>query len=138
LLALSLGLGVPSSSEAGTGVTELEYRQPEVSTDSPPGAVALAVKLKAAGAKMYGAFWCSHCYEQKELFGKQAMGELPYVECYPEGWRQGIDMVPACKAADLEGFPTWVIGGKHLAGAQSFETLEQALDSALRETTVVE
>lgn len=138
LLVLSLGLGVPNSSDAVTGVTELEYRQPEILTESPPGAVALAAKLKAAGAKMYGAFWCSHCYEQKQLFGKEAIGELPYVECFPDGWRQGVDMVPACKAADLEGFPTWVIGGKHLAGSQSFETLEGALDIALGETTAAE
>lgn len=38
---------------------------------------------------MYGAFWCSHCYDQKQMFGKEAMAEFPYVECYPEGWKRG-------------------------------------------------
>lgn len=53
---------------------------------SSPRAVELAKRLKAAGAKMYGAFWCSHCFEQKQSFGKEAMAELPYVECYPDGY----------------------------------------------------
>ena len=34
---------------------------------------------------MYGAFWCSHCYEQKQAFGAAAMEAFPYVECFPEG-----------------------------------------------------
>ena len=55
----------------------------EVST---PRSVELAKRLKAAGAKMYGAFWCSHCFEQKQSFGKEAMADLPYVECYPDGY----------------------------------------------------
>ena len=38
---------------------------------------------------MYGAFWCSHCYEQKLTFGAEAMKEFPYVECYPDGWKRG-------------------------------------------------
>ena len=56
---------------------------------------------------MYGAFWCSHCAEQKEAFGAGA--PLPYVECFPEGYRKGVQMAPACKAAKLEGFPTWAL-----------------------------
>lgn len=42
---------------------------------------------------MYGAFWCTHCFEQKQAFGVQAMQDFPYVECYPEGWQR----VGACK-----------------------------------------
>lgn len=34
---------------------------------------------------MYGAFWCTHCHDQKEEFGKEAMADFPYVECYPDG-----------------------------------------------------
>jgi hypothetical protein len=37
---------------------------------------------------MYGAFWCSHCYDQKQEFGREAMAEFPYVECFPEGWKK--------------------------------------------------
>ena len=66
-----------------------------VDTTSPPRAVELARRLKAAGAKMYGAFWCSHCFEQKEAFGREAMKDFPYVECYPDGFRKASNMMTA-------------------------------------------
>ena len=59
-----------------------------VRNPSPPQAADLAKRLKAAGAKMYGAFWCSHCQEQKAEFGAEAQADLPYVECYPQGYHQ--------------------------------------------------
>jgi len=61
---------------------------------STPQAVELARRLREAGAKMYGAFWCSHCQEQKGDFGAQAQKDLPYVECFPEGFRQVIPPPP--------------------------------------------
>jgi uncharacterized membrane protein len=128
LLALTLALGTPDASQAGTGITELEYKQPVVTTESPPEATSLAARLKKAGAQMYGAFWCSHCYDQKQIFGQEAMAEFPYVECFPDGWKQGIEMAPACKAANLEGFPTWVIGSEKLEGAKTLEELQDALN----------
>ena len=43
-------------------------RQPPVVTKtSSPEAMALAKHLKEIGATMYGAFWCSHCYGQKQV-----------------------------------------------------------------------
>lgn len=45
----------------------------------------LVQRLRDSGARMYGAFWCSHCYDQKQTFGAEAMAAFPYVECYPEG-----------------------------------------------------
>ena len=33
---------------------------------------------------MYSAFWCSHCRDQKSMFGKDA--PLPAFECFPDGW----------------------------------------------------
>ena len=55
---------------------------------SSPQAVSLAKRLREAGAKMYGAFWCSHCQEQKVYFGADAQKDLPYVECFPEGFHK--------------------------------------------------
>ena len=49
---------------------------------------ALTKMSAPAGAKMYGAFWCTHCYDQKQDFGMEAMSDFPYVECYPEGVHQ--------------------------------------------------
>ncbi len=59
-----------------------------VTTQSSSRGEQLAKRLNDAGAKMYGAFWCSHCHEQKEAFGSQAMKDFPYVECYPDGFHK--------------------------------------------------
>ena len=83
-----------------------------MTTESPAPVLALAKHLQAVGARMYGAFWCSHCYEQKQMFGRQAMEYVGYVECYPEGYRSGVEMAGACKEADIQGFPTWIVKGQ--------------------------
>lgn len=93
---------VVSGSHKGSSIS-LQVTQPSTS-----GAVALAQHLSRVGARMYGAFWCSHCAEQKELFGAQAARVLPYEECFPTGYRKGVTMADACAAQHLEGFPTWV------------------------------
>lgn len=84
--ALYLGFG--SSLTGNAAELELTYANPIVTTQSSDQALSLAHRLKEAGAKMYGAFWCTHCYDQKQEFGQQAMAEFPYVECFPEGWKK--------------------------------------------------
>lgn len=81
-------------------------RPPEV---EDPVARALALHLAERGAKMYGASWCPHCIEQKELFGASAR-RLPYVECSPGG--QGTRQASACQAAGIQQYPTWIIDGR--------------------------
>lgn len=71
-----------------------------VTQTSEPRAVKLAKRLKAAGAKMYGAFWCSHCFDQKQDFGKEAMADFPYVECYPDGFSKVCSCVIAITDSD--------------------------------------
>lgn len=39
----------------------------EITNQSTPFSISLANHLHSIGAKMYGAFWCSHCLEQKEV-----------------------------------------------------------------------
>lgn len=64
---------------------------------------SLARCLGEKGATFYGAFWCPHCQEQKQLFGKSAK-LLPYVECStPDGKAQ----TPICISKNIEGYPTW-------------------------------
>jgi hypothetical protein len=60
--------------------------------------------LTSKGVKMYGAFWCPHCEEQKELFGS-AFDYAPYVECGVEGSRAEQKV---CTDAGIKNFPTWV------------------------------
>ena len=74
-----------------------------------PFARALALHLSQRGAKMYGAHWCPHCVEQKELFGASAR-RLPYVECSTGG--QGSRQASAGQAAGIRQYPTWIIGGQ--------------------------
>lgn len=59
--------------------------------------------LKEKGAVFYGAFWCSHCQNQKALFGKSAK-RLPYVECSTADSRGQLAI---CKNKNIEGYPTW-------------------------------
>jgi uncharacterized membrane protein len=73
-----------------------------------PTARALAVHLTSVGAKMYGAYWCPHCIEQKEIFGGAAR-RLPYIECATGP--QGSPQAEPCRAASIRLYPTWIIGG---------------------------
>jgi hypothetical protein len=59
--------------------------------------------LASKQVKMYGAYWCPHCAEQKEMF-KSSFQFLPYVECGVPGSR---DEAPGCKDAGIKHFPTW-------------------------------
>jgi uncharacterized membrane protein len=93
---------------------------PPVVSISTTDALSLAKYLSQQGSKMYGAYWCSHCHEQKELFGKEATLSLPYVECDPQG---ANSKTADCRAAGVEGYPTWDIKGKKLSGTQPLETL---------------
>jgi hypothetical protein len=67
---------------------------------------AFAKCLATKQAKMYGLYWCPHCIEQKEKFGK-AFQYVPYVECAIKG---SHELAPACKAAGVKLFPSWQFG----------------------------
>lgn len=72
-----------------------------------------ATCLKDNGAKFYGAFWCSHCKEQKKEFGS-SVKFLPYVECADANGDQN----QTCKDAKITGYPTWRFAdGSELTGA---------------------
>jgi len=58
---------------------------PEVTNKSGPREMIIAKALKERGAKMYGAYWCSHCFEQKQRLGAEAMRLIPYIECAKDG-----------------------------------------------------
>jgi hypothetical protein len=60
--------------------------------------------LADRGVKMYGAWWCPHCQEQKEKFGA-SFEYAPYVECGIKGDLKGV--AQACKDADIHHYPTW-------------------------------
>ena len=104
-----------AASQAGTA--------PEVTTSSGEAEIALAQHLKQIGAVFYGAWWCPHCNEQKQLFGKEAAQYVPYVECSTAD-RQS--QTPICQENGIEGYPTWEINGQRLpTGTKSLEELAQ-------------
>lgn len=124
---VALAMGSSSGGFGGGGASapaELPFAEPDVVSPSPPGAKALASHLSSSGWTLFGAFWCSHCAEQKEMFGAEASAALPYVECFPAGWRQGAQPSGTCAAAALTGFPTWVgPQGQRVEGAQTLGEL---------------
>ena len=77
---------------------------------------------------MYGAFWCSHCYDQKQAFGYEAMRSIPYVECDREGYNNERDV---CKAREVPGYPTWEIGGKLYPGERSLDELREIVNDVM-------
>ena len=95
---------------------------PAVRTASTPRSLALADHLTGTGAVMYTAYWCPHCHEQKELFGKEAIARLKIVECAPDGRNSQKQL---CDTKNLSGFPTWEINGRLDAGVKSLDELAQ-------------
>ncbi|CAI9094466.1 OLC1v1030212C1 [Oldenlandia corymbosa var. corymbosa] len=131
--ALSTSYNMSQPISTSLAEVELPYVKPEVTTKSSPWAVSLAKHLRSIGAKVFGAFWCSHCLEQKEMFGREAAEILDYVECFPDGYRKGTKIAKACADAKIEGFPTWVINGEVLSGELDLSELAKASGFELEE-----
>lgn len=88
----------------------------------------LALCINESGAKFYGTFWCSHCQNQKKMFGSSAK-YLPYVECSSPDGKEQLDI---CKEAGIEGYPTWVFSdGSRQAGEISLEVLAEKTNCPL-------
>ncbi|NEO84982.1 MAG: vitamin K epoxide reductase family protein [Spirulina sp. SIO3F2] len=97
----------------------------EIITQSGPAEMALAEHLSRQGFKMYGAYWCPHCSEQKLLLGKQAFAKINYVECGKDGKNAQPEQ---CQAAGIQSFPTWELDGELYSGIQSPEALATLSD----------
>ena len=90
---------------------ELQYVPARVRGQSTDQAVALAKHLNKKGVVMYSAFWCPHCRNQREMFGRDAWKEMTWVECGKGG--VGRDE-RRCK--NVDGFPTF-LSGKNEVGS---------------------
>ncbi|OAY76036.1 Thiol-disulfide oxidoreductase LTO1, partial [Ananas comosus] len=102
LVALTSSYSSATPQLSGSGEITLEPYETVITKESTPFAISLAKHLKTIGAKMYGAFWCSHCNEQKEMFGREAVKMLDYVECFPDGVGKGRKMALECAAVGIE------------------------------------
>lgn len=63
---------------------------------------ALARCMASKQVKMYGAYWCPHCADQKEILGKAS--RFVYVECGVPGSHAEAEQ---CTAQGVKLFPTW-------------------------------
>lgn len=95
----------------------------EDSSKDPAWIEGLAKALNEKGMVMYGAYWCSHCANQKKLFG-EAFKYVDYVECDPSGPNANPD---ECKANNIEGYPTWIYNGQKFSGEQSLQKLAETI-----------
>ena len=88
---------------------------------------AFAKCLAARQIKMYGLFWCTHCEEQKEMFGS-AFQYVPYIECGTKGSRAEQ---PSCVEAGVKNFPTWQFVTDRHEGVLRLETLSEKTGCSL-------
>jgi len=97
--------------------------------------------IEETGAKFYGAFWCRHCQNQKEMFGK-AKKDIPYVECSTASRSQKQE----CTDVKIESYPTWIFADEsRLTGEISLETISEKTgcvlpgqEEVITETTTTE
>jgi uncharacterized membrane protein len=120
-LALTDALNYLERSQQSTQ-TKATNSPPQITERSSARAVALGKALQAKKAKMYGAYWCSHCFEQKQRIGVQAMKYVEYIECAKEG---AGSQAALCKERAIPGYPTWEIDGVYHPGEKSLDELEK-------------
>ncbi|KZL48574.1 hypothetical protein A2T98_17185 [Nodularia spumigena CENA596] len=96
----------------------------EITTTSGEAEIELARHLGTVDAKEYVAYWCPHCHEQKQLFGKEAYKILQQkqiiVECAADSPKGQPEV---CQAANITGFPSWIINGQIYSGVQNLDQL---------------
>jgi len=83
---------------------------------------SLAKCLSENNVKMYGAFWCGHCQNQKSLFEGNLESMNIYVECDPRGDNSQTDL---CLDKGIRVYPTWEINGQLYTGEKSFSQLAE-------------
>ena len=72
--------------------------------------------LTDKGIVMWGANSCPHCKAQKADF-KGSFDLVTYVDCDQE--------IQRCIEEGIEGYPTWEIDGKRIAGKKSLSELSE-------------
>ena len=95
---------------------------PAVIAVSSPEKIKLAEHLTEQGAVMYNAYWCPHCHDQKEMFGKEAAAKLNLVECAKDGFNNKSEL---CESKGITGFPSWEINGSIDSGVKSLKELAE-------------
>ena len=99
-----------------------EKVSPQITTVSSRGKINFAKYLYDNNIVMYSAYWCPHCNDQKQLFGKKAVEELIIVECAKDGKDNQYKL---CQEKGIEGFPSWEINNQIYSGTRSLNELAE-------------
>ena len=97
-----------------------EKVSPIITTSSSPQKIKFARFLSDNNIKMFSAYWCPHCHDQKQLFGKKAVKELTIVECAKDGKDNQYEL---CREKEIQGFPSWEIKGEIFSGVKDLNDL---------------
>jgi glutaredoxin len=73
-------------------------------------------------AVMYGTEWCSHCQNQKKMFGK-SFQYINYVDCDKYS--------NECLKNGIKGYPTWIINEEKYTGEQPLQRLASLTECKL-------
>ena len=93
-----------------------------VTSESTKESIELAKYLNDNGVVKYSAYCWPNCFNQGELFGKQAYKELNVVECARDGINSQTQL---CLDKKIKGFPTWEINGKLILGVLTLKELSK-------------
>ena len=99
-----------------------ENISPPITTVSSIEKINFAKFLNDNNIVMYSAYWCPHCNDQKQLFGKKAVEELIIVECAKDGKNNQYKL---CQEKGIEGFPSWEINNQIYSGTMSLNELAE-------------
>ena len=99
-----------------------ENVSPPITTLSSIEKINFAKYLSDNNIVMYSAYWCPHCNDQKQLFGKKAVEELIIVECAKDGKNNKYKL---CQEKGIEGFPSWEINNEIYSGTMSLNELAE-------------
>lgn len=70
--------------------------------------------LTSKNITMYGTEWCTHCQNQKKMFG-QSFQYVDFVDCDKNS---GL-----CNEKGIEGYPTWIINSQKYTGDSTLSEL---------------
>ena len=121
LLACFFGTHNLNTAEANT-IREGTTSNKIISPKENQANVNFAKFLTNNNVVLYTAWYCSHCHNQKDLFGKEALKELTIVECAEQ---DEYTFSEVCKAKDITGTPSWEIDNHIFSGTRSLAELAE-------------
>ena len=107
-------------SKASEIIDPIQKSSPVVTTKSSKQKIDFAKFLNKNKIIMYSAYWCPHCHDQKQLFGKKATEELSIIECAKDGINNQYKL---CQEKEIDGFPSWEINNKIYTGTRDLKEL---------------